>query len=283
MQPQEGTFFQRQILPVSLTLVICAALTAILYIQILVLNRFTEDDILLQLRWGDVLIGLTVYLKTSVDFAIFIGNLMHANSGWKNRISIEFGTALGNALGTMIILAVWVLFKEVDWLLALMIIVAGFVLIKLAEDGLEHAMHSDREYPRFFKRMVRVTELTLQNINKTTRPVLKRILPEMSMKAEPRNGFFALLAFSFMVPFILGLDDFAGYVPLFSVINIFGFAVGVFIAHAVLNMFLFLSPERTIKIVKNPIISFVGSLAFVGIAVWGFYEAYHIIAHAYLG
>ena len=283
MHTTEGTFFQRQVLPVSLTIIICGVLTALLYVQILVMNRFTETDILLQLRWGDILIGLTVYLKTSVDFAIFIGNLMHTNGGWKNRISIELGTALGNALGTMIILVVWVLFKEVDWLLAAMIVLAGFVLIKLAEDGLEHAMHADREFPAFFKRIIRLTELALHSINRLSRPVLRRILPEMSMKAEPRNGFFALLAFSFTVPFILGLDDFAGYVPLFSVINIFGFAVGVFIAHAILNMFLFLSPEKTIKAVKNPIISFVGSLAFVGIAVWGFYEAYHIIANAYLG
>jgi hypothetical protein len=82
---------------------------------------------------------------------------------------------------------------------------------------------------------------------------------------------------SFTVPFILGLDDFAGYVPLFNVVNVFGFAIGVFLGHMVLNIFLYLSPKRTIQAVKNPIISLVGSIAFVLLAGWGLFEAYKLL------
>ena len=35
---------------------------------------------------GDILIGLTIYLKTSIDFAVYIGRLMAKYPGWKNRV-----------------------------------------------------------------------------------------------------------------------------------------------------------------------------------------------------
>ena len=47
---------------------------------------------------------------------------------------------------------------------------------------------------------------------------------------------------------MLGLDDFAGYVPLFNVVNVFGFAIGVFSGHMVLNAFLYVSPVFAILI-----------------------------------
>jgi len=53
-------------------------------------------------------------------------------------------------------------------------------------------------------------------------------------------AFLPLCVFSFTVPFILGLDDFAGYVPLFDLINVFGFAIGVFSGHMFLNIMLYI-------------------------------------------
>jgi hypothetical protein len=82
---------------------------------------------------------------------------------------------------------------------------------------------------------------------------------------------------AFTVPFILGLDDFAGYVPLFNIVNVYGFAIGVFLGHMILNIFLFISPQHTIKIVKNAYISFTGSIVFIGLAVWGLVEVFKII------
>jgi cadmium resistance protein CadD (predicted permease) len=78
-----------------------------------------------QLRWGDVLVGITIYLKTSIDFAIFIGRLMQKYQGWKNRIMIEIGTALGNITGTLVILVLWDIFREVKFLMAIMIVIAA--------------------------------------------------------------------------------------------------------------------------------------------------------------
>ena len=81
-----------------------------------------------------------------------------------------------------------------------------------------------------------------------------------------------LLLFSFSVPFILGLDDFAGYVPLFNIINVFGFSLGVIGAHMLLNIALFINPDATVKIVRNEWVSFIGSLAFIGLGIWGLIE-----------
>lgn len=278
MQQDRGTFFQRQLLPVSLTAVIAVLVIALIYSEILLLNRFTGDGISLAVRWPDILIGLTVYLKTSIDFALFMGNLMQANGGWRNRISIEIGTALGHALGTMAILFIWALFREIDWLLAIMILLAAVILLRLAEDGLVHAVRTDREYPTVFRHIVHALEVFLKHVNWFTRPLLARIFPDLKMNAGPRGGFWALMLFSFSVPFVLGLDDFAGYVPLFSIVNVFGFAIGAFVAHALLNAFLYLSPERTTRAVRNPVISLLGSVAFIGIAGWGVLEALRLFA-----
>ncbi|MEK7165628.1 MAG: hypothetical protein AAB874_02370, partial [Patescibacteria group bacterium] len=72
---------------------------------------------------------------------------------------------------------------------------------------------------------------------------------------------------------------FAGYVPLFNVINVFGFSVGVFAAHTLLNIALFISPSRTIVAVKNEWVSFLGTLAFIGLAFYGFFEVIRLFLH----
>jgi hypothetical protein len=271
-------FLKEQLFPIALSGVVCMVLIGVLLFEIEVLNSHTQGALIFpKLRIVDFFIGLTVYLKTSVDFAIFIGNLMHSNEGWKSRVSIEIGTALGNALGTMAIILFWAVFKDVEWVLALMIIFAALVLFKLAEEGLEHAKETDRTYPSFFRFFVRTLELVLDRTNKVIAPVLKYTVPNISMRPSPRSGFWKLLRYSFFVPFVLGLDDFAGYIPLFSVTNVFGFSVGVFVAHALLTMLLYISPRRTVSFVKNPIISVLGSVAFLLLAVYGIMEAIHIV------
>lgn len=272
------SYFLAQVVPLLLTVVIFGLLTLGLLGQILLLNRFTAVDIIRQIRWSDVLVGMTIYLKTAVDFAIFIGNLMSQFPGWKNRVSIEIGTALGNAAGTMIVLTIWNFFRNVEWLLAIMIFIAALVLFRLAEDGLEHARAGDSKSSSWFYIMVEYFSKILYRINVVSHIFLRFIIPNISMKADKKNlTFWGLFSFSFTVPFVLGLDDFAGYVPLFNVVNVFGFAIGVFAGHMVLNALLFISPDRTIKAVKNPLIAFLGSIAFVLLAVWGLVEVYKIL------
>ncbi len=275
-------YVKEQIIPLTLTWVILAALIGLFYLEIRLLNIFTKEQISTGINFADVIIGLTIYLKTSIDFAIFMGNLMKSNPGWKNRIAIEVGTALGNALGTIVILLIWDFFKEIAWLLFIMIFIASLVLFRLAKDGIEHAKSEEYDTSTLFKKAVHKTEQFLNHINKFIDPILNKLMPHASMKTKRNMTWVSLFTFSFSIPFILGLDDFAGYVPLFNIVNVFGFGIGVMLGHTILNILLFLSPAKTISLVKNPIISYVGSLAFIGLAFWGLYEAFHTVFEAYM-
>lgn len=267
----------KQIVPIVLTIVVFSGISVGIYLWIVFLNRFTHTDIVLKLRWSDILIGMTIYLKTSVDFAILIGNLMARYEGVRNRIAIEIGTAVGNALGTLIVLTIWNFFRDVEWLLALMILIAALVLFKLAEEGIEHVKETEQKLPDSFKKIADETGDWLHRLNKGLSPILRYVVPNVSMRPKKNLTFWGLFGAAFTIPFILGLDDFAGYVPLFSIVNVFGFSVGVFLGHMILNMALFISPKKTVQIVKNPYISFAGSIVFVGLALWGIYEVIRIL------
>lgn len=273
------SILKNQVIPIGLTALVCGAMVILLYGEILALNHFTATDIITEIRWGDVLVGLTIYLKTSIDFAIFIARMMETNSGWKSRVAIEIGTAFGNAAGTLAILGIWSFFKEIHWLLAIMILIAALVLFQLAEDGLQHAKTEDKPYTAWFKKSVTLFEKYLSLINRAIAPILNRIVPHLKADSSNRPTFWALFRFSFTIPFILGLDDFAGYVPLFSIVNVFGFAIGVFVGHMILNIFLYLSPKHTVKIVKNPVISFLGSIVFVLLGIWGLFEVIRLLGN----
>jgi hypothetical protein len=279
MSEHKDPLFPDQIVPLGLTVVVFAILGAFLFYEIKLLNTLivARDAIVPHIRVSDVLIGVTIYLKTSIDFAIFIGRLMSKYQGWKNRIMIEVGTALGNALGTMLILVIWDLFREVRFLMAGMIILAALVLLRMAEEGLEHIKDESGKYKVSFLGIERTFEKALSVINKSVAPVLDRLIPSLSVRDNGEKGYVGLFLLAFSIPFILGLDDFAGYIPLFNIVNVLGFALGVFLGHMVLNIFLFLSPSLTIRAVKNPVISFIGSIAFVGLAVWGLIEAAKLV------
>ncbi len=279
-QPKKDILHQ-QLIPLILTVVVFLFLWAIFFVAIFGLNLIPNtDDISLKIRWYDVLIGGTIYLKTSVDFAIFMGRLMSSNPGWKNRIAIEIGTALGNGLGTIVVLIIWTFFKEVEWLLAIMIFIASIVLFELAFASLEHFSNWEGE-----GKLKRLTYSIINNgltfAVKFTQPITKKILPDLGEKLKGSQAlpWKKLLFFSFSVPFILGLDDFAGYVPLFNIVNVFGFSLGVIGAHTLLNIALFINPSATVKIVRNEWVSFIGSLSFIGLGIWGLIEVVKIILH----
>jgi len=141
-------FYPNKILPLILTIGVYASGVGMLFLEILVVNHFagTRQPIRPTLHWPDVLVGITIYLKTSIDFAIFIGRLMHKYPRWKNRILIEIGTALGNIAGTLAILLLWDLFREVRVLMAIMIGVAALVLLRMAEEGLDHVRDEKGKY-----------------------------------------------------------------------------------------------------------------------------------------
>jgi hypothetical protein len=279
-QNNHGIFYQ-QVLPLSLTGVVFLVLAGLFYIVIYFLNLLPgTDEILLKIRWYDVLIGGTIYLKTSVDFAIFMGRLMTSNPGWKNRIAIEIGSAFGNGIGTIAVLIVWTFFKEVEWLLALLVLIASLVLFELAYASLEHFANWEGG-GKIKRNLYWLMDNGLEMAIKFTQPVTRKILPDLGEKLKGSQSlpWKRLLFFSFSVPFILGLDDFAGYVPLFDIVNVYGFSIGVIGGHMLLNIAIFINPSATVKIVRNEWVSFLGALAFIGLGVWGLVEVVKIFLH----
>ena len=268
---------KEQLLPILLTVMTCLLLIGILLGVVRGLNLLpTREKIIPVFRLADILIGITIYIKTSVDFALFIGMLMSKYTGYKNRIAIEIGTAIGNGVGTFLVLSIWTFFKEVPILLVLMIILAALILFVMAEDSLTELLS---EYPTF-KNFLTVTVFnTLHKINSVFAPITRSILPHSQKQNTSKKTFWALTFFAFSIPFILGLDDFAGYIPLFTIVNVVGFSIGVFIGHMMLNVLLFASPTLTVKLIRQPIVILFGSFAFIGIALWGIYEVYGILFH----
>lgn len=272
---------KNQLLPIIVAFLTFLFISGVFALVILGLNLFPGEKILFELRWSDVLIGLTIYLKTAIDFALLIGILMNKFTGVKNRLMIEIGTALGNGLGTVAVLVIWFFFKEVTWLLALMIFFASLVLLKLAQSSLEHAEDEKTDPKTAQAKITKFLKTILHPINKFLDPVLSKIVPDLKFDSNKVTGTAGLFLASFTIPFILGMDDFAGYVPLFNVVNVLGFGIGVFAGHLILNIFLFLNPQKTIQVIKNPIIAILGSVAFLGIALWGFWEVWHLVSSVY--
>lgn len=280
--------FKNSFLPLIVAVVVLIILTIVFYLEVLGLNAlpFTKENLNTTINPVDVGIGMLIYLKTSIDFALFIGMLMKKYPGVKNRYAIEIGTGLGNMLGTALVLGLWTLFKEISILLGIMVLLASLVLFEMANASLEHLFESNHnevsndhvEVKNWQRRIARSIKLLISPILFFITPILSRIMPSMSQKpdTEPKS-WWSLFFLSLSVPFILGLDDFAGYVPFFKVVNVFGFGIGVFVGHCLLNILLFLNPTLTIKAIKNPIVAILGALAFIFLGLYGLYEAIHII------
>lgn len=261
-----------QLVPIILTVITFLVLSTLLYGLLLFLNSFLlQNQVILDFRKRDVLIGIAVYLKTAIDFAIFIGNLMRTNPGWKKRIAIELGTAIGNAFGTFLVLAVWIFFKQIPILMAIMIFIASIILLRMAQESLQEFLKQKKSFIKM-RMPVYLLQAQLNFINKIFRPILGFFVPDLNLTRAKKLSFTNLIVFSFTIPFVLGLDDFAGYISLFSIINVFGFALGVLLGHMLLNIGLFAFSKKTVQIVTHPFVLIGGGFAFIALGLWGFIE-----------
>ncbi len=274
--------------PILISISAFCVFVALLFIEITILNQlgFVSEKISLDIKIEDVLVGFLIYIKTSIDFAIFISILMSKYPGLKNRLAIEVGTGFGNVLGTMVVLAIWIIFKEIAILLGIMVLVASLVLLEMADGAVEHLNEVDHDQTdgvkveQWQKNVAKYIHTLLKPILFFISPVLGKVMPKISMsenKTDIKKSFWGLFLVSMSVPFILGLDDFAGYVPAFTVVKVFGFGVGVILGHSLLNVALFTNPKFTIRLVKNPNVALIGAAAFIGLAIYGLIEAGKIL------
>jgi hypothetical protein len=266
-----------QAIPILLTFLTFLGLATLLYGLLLILSSFSLGaPIILDFRRREVLFGIIIYLKTAIDFAIFTGNLMKTNPGWKKRIAIELGTAVGNGLGTFLILIIWTVFKAIPPLMIIMIFLASVVLLRMAQESLEEFLKQRESFIKL-KMPVGLLQDQLNIVNTLFRPILRFFVPNLNLTKTKKLSFLNLVAFSLAIPFVLGLDDFAGYIPLFTLINVFGFSIGILLGHMLLTIGLFAFPQKTVAVVRHPMVLVFGGLAFIGLGLYGFYESVSIL------
>ena len=265
-------------IPLILALLTFFILSTLLYWVLLFLDSLHLNyPVILDFRRREVIFGILIYLKTAIDFAIFMGNLMHTNPGWRKKIAIAFGTSIGNAFGTFLILIVWTLFKEIPALMTAGVFISSVILLKLAEENFEIFLKQKKSFIKI-RMPVNLLQNQLDFVNNQFRPVLKFLVPDLNLTGTKKLSFINLIVFSFTIPFILGINDFAGYIPLFEYVNVFGFTLGVMLGHMLLTIGLFLLPKKTVGIVKHPVVLIGGGLAFLAIGIFGFFEAFKILA-----
>ncbi len=116
---------------------------------------------------------------------------MEKYPGIKNQLIIQSGTTIGNAVGTMVVLVIWFFFKEVYWLLALMIFFASLVLIELAQTSLEHILHDnpdthidDTKTKGWTTKRAKKMYNRLHSINKVVEPITSKVLPDFSFDSS---------------------------------------------------------------------------------------------------
>ncbi len=271
--------FIRKIVPILLAIFTFLGLATALYGILLILDSLPLTyPLILDFRRREVLIGVVIYLKTAIDFAILMGNLMHTNPGWKKRIAIGLGTAMGNAFGTFLVLTVWTLAKEFKILIMVFVFISSVILLRLAEESFEEFLKQKKSFIKIdIRKPVSLLQDQLDFVNRLFRPILKFFVTDLNLTKTKRLSFANLVIFSFTIPFILGVNDFSAYIPMFAYINVFGFTLGILSGHMLLTIGLFAFPKKTVVFVKHPLVLIGGGLAFIGIALFGFWQAFGIL------
>lgn len=271
--------FIKKFVPVLLAILTFFGLATVLYgILILLTSLPLNYPIILDFRRRELLIGIVVYLKTAIDFAILMGNLMHTNPGWKKRVAIGLGTAMGNAFGTFAVLTVWTIAKEFRILIVIFVFISSVVLLRLAEESFEEFLKQKKSFIKIdIRKPVSLLQDQLDFVNRLFRPILKFFVTDLDLKKTKRLSFANLVIFSFTIPFILGFNDFSAYIPMFAYINVFGFTLGILLGHLLLTIGLFAFPKKTVVFVKHPLVLIGGGLAFIAIGLFGFWEAFRVL------
>jgi uncharacterized membrane protein len=93
----------------------------------------------------------------------------------------------------MVVLIIWFFFKEVFWLLALMIFFASLVLIELAQTSLEHVIHDHPDThtddkPQSGKTFDIAKKMynILDSINKYIEPLTSKVMPKLSFDSSKK-------------------------------------------------------------------------------------------------
>lgn len=260
--------------------IICAFLfiffiqTTHLFIQYFI-NPFSTEQIQIVLYPSNILVGFFLYFVTAVDYALVVGRMQVVNSGFKARIVMNIFTCVGCYVGVSLVLFLWGFAKEVYWILVPLLIFAGAIMLKLAYEGKDYLVFDNP----IAKKIGNGTTKLLTILYFPTR-LLTAWVPELATPNVQRMHITELAKWSFLLPFIIGLDDFIGYMGAMTIYNVYSLLFGIYIADIVIDLIIFISPKFTKKLVESPMLSLLAAYAFLYLAFKSFSESYdHIIHH----
>ena len=261
-----GSALKAQLLPILVSTTLWLGFCFLTYVLLgwLNLSSLVRVKLPTSLTLWTVGLGVFIYLKTAVDYALFVGNLMSQNPGTKNRLLMNVGTQVGCFVGVTLILVLWAFFKELRWLMAGLLVLAAAVLFGLGDNSQDHF----EGLPTWLKR-------PLEWFFQVTRPLVERLtffMPDGELDPKPLFPW-PLFLVSMIIPFALGADDLAGYLALLTPGDAFGLLVGIYLGDALIDMALFLKPSWTVRVVTNPWVSYLGAWFFVGLGALSLYDA----------
>lgn len=249
-----------QIMPVVVCLVLFAIFVLATKIFIVnIINPFSLEKTRIQLLWPDIIAGFLLYFFTAIDYALVVGRMQTVNTGLKARFIMNVFTCIGCFVGVSLVLFLWGFVKEVAWLIIPLLVFAGSVMIRLAYEGTEYFNS-------------KATKKVLHFLYIPTK-IYTHWMPEMNKPVVNRMSPVNLMKWSFLLPFIIGIDDLVGYMGAMTIYNAFSLIFGIYIADIVIDILIFISPSSTTKIVNNHFISFLGTIAFLFLAYKSFSEA----------
>lgn len=257
---------KKQLLPISISLGLFIIFSLISYILLKGLDgmHIFHESLSTNFIWVQIGLGIFIYLKTAVDYALFVGMLIEKNEGLNKRIAMNVGTSLGCFVGVTAIVILWSFFREIHWLMFILLILAACVLFGLGDGSQEHFEEVDYRLRK-----------PLEIFFKITRPVVEFLtffMPDSEMKAKTFDTK-KLFIISAIIPFALGADDLAGYMTLLTPMNVLSLLIGIYFGDAIIDIALFWNRDFTVKIVKNKWVSYFGALFFVGLGIMSIYHA----------
>lgn len=232
------------------------------------INPFSAEPILFQFHLTDFLVGFFLYFVTAIDYALIVGRMQVNNPSISARVIMNIFTCLGCFFGVSLVLFLWGFAKEIDWLIIALLIFAGSVMVKLSFEGLDYFRNDEHIWTPL--RLLVVNSVTFLH---TFTQGLTFWIPELGRPSVARTSLRELAKWSFVLPFIIGLDDFVGYMGAMTIYNVFSLLFGIYLADVLIDIMIFASPKTTKKLVENPVFSFFASLAFIYLMYKSFSEA----------
>lgn len=220
----------------------------------------------------DVAVGFFLYFVTAIDYALIVGRMQNANPGFKQRFVMNVFTCLGCFVGVSLVLFLWGFAKEITLLVIPLLIFAGSVMIKLGYEGHEYFINS-KVIPTFLRN---TTILVLKLLYYLTK-IFTFWMPELSSPSVKKMSLKNLAKWSFLLPFIIGVDDLIGYMGAMTIYNAYGLLFGIYLADIVIDLLIFISPKFTKKMVENAVLSLLATYAFIYLAYKSFSESYLLL------